>query len=257
MNKLLLTFVLALNVTQTKALTSPKDSLQKVTQTLNLSIGLGQTAVQFQTISPLIYKGVGFPFAVSYKQETAKSKEYFQVLMLSQSLKSPFKNILTNFELQTLYGYLYQIKAMKNGQFLLGGEFQFRANFQSIPTFINVSYPLFLNGLNLTGQWEHRFKNHRIEAQISTVTIGFNRRPDKNFDVRATNNFFIKEYSLGKLETIFNNLNCTLRLSYSPIPKLKHISWQIDYRGNVYTSKRPQFLGIIQNYVAYSLNFHF
>jgi XisI protein len=257
MKNLLFSLVLTLNFAQTKAQSLPKDSLNKVIHNLGVGVGLSHTALQYQTVSPLIFNGLGVPVTINYKQEKPRSKEYIHVLVLNQSLKSPFNNTLDDLGVYLLYGYLRQLRAKGNNRFLLGGEFQFQGNFRQIRNFINTEYGVLLSGLNLTGQWEHRFKNHRIEAQLGIALVGFNRRPGKNFDVRAADRSFFTEYGLGKFETIFDYLNGSLRVSYSPVLKAKHIAWQIDYVGSVYTSKQPQFLGVIQNQLSTSLNFQF
>lgn len=231
----------------------------KPVHALSLSVGLSHTALKTEVISPLIFSGTGVPLSLTYRRESAKSKQYVQLQYQSPTLKSPFDFRMTALDVFLGYGYLRKVKSFPKMNLYVGGELQIMGSFRQMPQAgSNNTQAVMLNGLNLSSLLAYSLGAHLLEAQISVAALSYNLRTKDNFKIGAFEENFSQFVDFGAyLETVPNYLNTSLRLSYIPPLKSKHWRWRVDYWGNFQRFQQRQYMGVLQNQISTSLTYQF
>ncbi|TAE40624.1 MAG: hypothetical protein EAZ70_03690 [Runella slithyformis] len=256
--KELLTFILLItHISLIKAQDTSRVLTQKPINTLDLGIGLGYTALQSKIISPFVFEGFGVPFHLTYRQKKRLKKQYIQVLFQNQALNSPFNARMDYTTGHLLYGYLRQVKKWQNGSLFLGGEWQTQISNRVIPNFINAQFFSVLHSLNFAGQLEYHLKKHQIEAQVALAVLG--KRPDSNFitTISDPKDNAWSYMTSGKVETLPQYFNGTVRLTYCPPSRLKFLRWRFEYVGNYHQFRQYNFFGVLQHQLLTSLTYQF
>jgi hypothetical protein len=229
----------------------------KPVHSLSLGVGLTQIALKNETVSPLIFKGFGVPFSLTYRREKEASKHYFQLFYQSLSPTSSNNFTLNHESGGVIYGYLKRMKSWEKTHLFVGGEIQLQGFQRDYSPASNTTHMMLLNGFNVTGLMDYGLKNHKFQAQITLTGLGFNIRPKRNLYDNVVDSRFKTFVASGIFESIPNYLNASLRLSYLPPTVSKHIRWRFDYWGNFHRFKKPQYLGSLQNQVTTSLTYQF
>lgn len=229
----------------------------KPIHSLSVGIGLSHTAMKNKAISPLIFSGIGLPISLTYRRQSAVSKQYAQILYQSQNLKSPFD--LTSEELggHLLYGYLRKVKTYQNGAFYLGGELQINGVYRNMPVNLNNDFLTVLNFLSVSGSMDYKLGKHLLSAQISLAVLGYNMRRGNNLSDDIGNGVTDALWANAKLETLPKFVNTALRLTYFVPTTAKHVRWRFDYLGNYYGFTQQQYFGVLNNQLTASFTYQF
>jgi hypothetical protein len=224
---------------------------------ISLGIGISHTVMKNETLSPLIFSGTDVPFHLTYRRESAVSKQYIQFLYQAQNLKSPFG--LTSEEQggHLLYGYLRKLKSYEKAAIYLGGEMHINGVYRNMPVNPNNDFLTILNSLNISGSMDYQLGKHHLEAQINLTVLGYNMRRGNNLSDDIGNGVTDALWANTRFETLPKYVNTALRLTYFVPTNAKHIRWRFDYLGNYYGFTQQQYFGVLQNQLTTSFTYQF
>jgi hypothetical protein len=238
---------------QTTTETQPSKPLH----TISMGVGLSRTALKLETVSPLIFSGIGVPFQLTYRREKPFSRQMIQLAFQSQTLKSPFGFKLVEVGGHLSYSYLRRVKSFSTTHVYFGGELGVSGRDRTMPQGMNNASSTLINALKLVSLADFRQGKHRFETQLSLAVLGYNQRPNNNFSGDSYGEFFKDFKSNARLEVPPQYLDVSLGVAYFVPTTAKHFSWRFDYWGNYSGFQQRQYLGVLTHQFMTSITYQF
>ena len=237
--------------------TLPVLASSKAVYSVGLGIGLGYTALKNETISPLIFTGFGAPISLTYRRESAISRQFLQLQYQAQTIQSPFDLPIEEVGGHLIFSYLRRIKSSAKSRFFWGAELRLEGVDRQMPKSLNSAFTVSLNSLNVNGLWDFSMGKNQFESEISVAVLGYNLRSGSNLSGVFDVSFFDYLKSNARFETLPKYLNATLRIAYFVPTNAKHFLWRVDYSGNYLGFKQRQYFGVLRNQISTSLTYQF
>lgn len=257
MKKLYFLLILMTIVVKINAQTVSDNPAKKATHSLSLGVGFSSMALKNEAVSPLIFSGVGVPIRLTYRRESATSKQYYELLYQAQNLKSPFGLIVEEQGGHLLYGYLRKLRSYEKAAIYLGGEMHISGVYRNMPVNLNNDFLTILNSINISSSINYKLNKHLFEAQLSLAVLGYNMRRGNNLSDDIGNGVTDALWGNARFETLPKYLNTAFRLTYFVPTNAQHFRWQFNYWGNYYGFTQQQYFGVLQHQLTTSFTYQF
>lgn len=236
--------------------TTEKPTLKPL-HAMSMGVGVSHTALKLETVSPLIFSGIGIPLQLTYRREKPVSRQTIQLSFQSQTLKSPFGFQLVEVGGHLSYSYVRRVKSFSTTNVYLGGEFAISGRDRTMPQGLNNASTTLINALKLVGLADFRQVKHRFETQLSLAVLGYNQRPNNNFSGDSYGSFFKDFKSNARLEVPPQYMDVSFGVAYFVPTTAKHFSWRFDYWGNYSGFQQRQYLGVLTHQLMTSITYQF
>ncbi len=237
--------------------TATENAPVKRANSLSLGVGFSHTALKFETVSPYIFTGVGVPFQLTYRRNSAVSKQSIELGYQSQTLKSPFGFKVVELGGQLSYSYLRRVKNSNKMNVFVGGSVRVSGVNRTMPQGLNNASTVVLSALHVSSLADYAVGKHRFEGQLSLAVLGYNLRPYNNLKGDFTETLWGNFTTNSRLETPPQYLDVFWRLGYFVPTNSKHFHWRFDYLGNYCGFQQRQFLGTLTHQFSTSFTYQF